>query len=249
MLANMKAGVLMMAVMTLLTGLVYPAVVTVLAQVLFSDQANGSLIIVNDRTVGSRLIGQGFTRAEYFHSRPSSAGAGYDPTASAGSNLGPTSAKLINGTTKRDVRNNEVVEFDGIKLRVVHYCVENGLPLDSSVPLDRFRDAAGNLDDVRLIEAFGQPAAPLVVAARVPIPPDAVMGSASGLDPDISPRNADLQTARVARARGVPAERVRDLVVRQTRGRALGLFGEPHVNVLQLNLALDAYFPRKSAGR
>src|SRR5262252_5476667 len=134
MLKELKPGLLMMVVMTVLTGLIYPAAVTALSQVLFRDQANGSLITVNGQVVGSRLIGQNFTKPEHFHPRPSAAGAnGYDPLASGGTNLGPTSAKLFNGTTKIDDKTKaEVVDFDGIKDRIVHYCVDNGLPYESS---------------------------------------------------------------------------------------------------------------------
>ena len=162
--------------------------------------------------VGSELIGQNFTKPEYFHPRPSSAGSGYDATASSGSNLGPTSAKLLHGTTKIDDKKNEVVDFDGISLRIVHYCVENEIPYESSVPLDQFKDAKGNLDDVKLIKAFNDEKAPLVFTPKEPIPADAVTGSASGLDPHISPANAELQTARVAKARGITADQVKQLI-------------------------------------
>lgn len=239
MLQELRTGLLMMAVMTVLTGFVYPVAITGVAQGFFRDKANGSLVTVNGQVVGSRLIGQSFTRPEYFHPRPSSAGAGYDPMASGGSNLGPTSAKLFNGTTKADDKRNEVVDFDGIKDRLVRYCVENGLPYESSKPLDAFRDARGELDDVKLIKAFNDEKSPLTFVAKVPIPADAVTGSASGLDPHISPANADLQAARVARARGVSRDLVEALIAQHTDGRTLGIFGEPAVNVLELNLALD----------
>ncbi len=189
MLKELKPGFMMMLVMTVLTGLVYPAVITGISQVVFRDQANGSLIVSNGQVVGSRLIGQNFTKPEYFHPRPSAAGSGYDPTASSGSNLGPTSAKLINGTTKIDEQKHEVVDFDGIEDRIVHYCVDNDIPFDSSMPLDTFKDAQGNLDDVKLIKAFNDDKAPLVFTPKTPIPADAVTASASGLDPHISPGN------------------------------------------------------------
>ena len=139
--------------------------------------------------IGSELIGQNFTKPEYFQPRPSSAGSGYDATASSGSNLGPTSAKLIHGTTKMDDKKNEVVDFDGINLRIVHYCLDNDIPYESSAPLDRFKDANGGLDDVKLIKAFNDDKAPLLFKAKAPIPADAVTASASGLDPHISPAN------------------------------------------------------------
>ena len=245
MLKELRAGFMMMLVMTVLTGLVYPAVITGIAQVVFRDQANGSLIVANGQVVGSRLIGQGFSKPEYFHPRPSAAGNGYDPTASGGSNLGPTSAKLINGTTKIDDKKNEVVDFDGIEDRIVHYCVDNGIPYDSSMPLDGFKDAQGNLDDVKLIKAFNSDKAPLVFTPRAPIPADAVTASASGLDPHISPANVQAQAARVAKARGVSLEQVQPLIARHTEGRDLGFLGEPRVNVLELNLALDQSFPHR----
>jgi potassium-transporting ATPase KdpC subunit len=239
MMKELGPALRMMVVMTVLTGLVYPAVITGIAQVVFRDQANGSLILSNGQVVGSRLIGQNFTKPEYFHPRPSAAGNGYDPTASAGSNLGPTSAKLINGTTKMDDKKIEVVDFDGIKDRIVHYCVDNDIPYDSSIPLDGFKDAQGNLDDVKLIKAFNDDKAPLVFTPKTPIPADAVTASASGLDPHISPGNAQAQEARVAKARGISVEQVRDLMVQHTERRSLGFLGEPSVNVLELNLALD----------
>jgi len=246
MLKDLKAGFLMMVVMTAITGGVYPAVVTGIAQVAFRDRANGSLVTSNGQVVGSRLIGQAFTKPEYFHPRPSAAGAnGYDATATAGSNLGPTSAKLINGTTKLDDKKNEVVDFDGIKARVVHYCVDNAIPFESSVPLDRFTDTRGDLDDVKLIKAFNDDKAPLRFRAKEAIPSDAVTGSASGIDPHISPKNADMQAARVAKSRHVSVDEVRALIARHTEGRTLGMLGEPHVNVLELNLALDQQFARQ----
>ena len=245
MLKELGPGLRMMVVMTVLTGFIYPAVVTGLSQVLFRDQANGSLIVSNGQVVGSRLIGQNFKKPEYFQPRPSAAGSGYDPTASSGSNLGPTSAKLMNGATKKDDKGNEVVDFDGIQDRVVHYCIDNGVAYESSVPLERFKDARGDLDDVKLIKAFNDDQAPLVFTAKAPIPADAVTASSSGLDPHISPRNAELQALRVAKARGIPVQQVLDLKALHTEGRDLGFLGEPRVNVLELNLALDQQMPRK----
>lgn len=231
-----------MAAMTILTGLVYPAVITAVAQVMFRDQANGSLVVENGEVIGSRLLGQGFSKPEYFWPRPSSAGAGYDASSSGGTNLGPTSAKLLNGAIAIDDKGQESVAFDGIKLRVVHYCVDNDLSCDTSQPLDSFRTADGRLDDVKLIKAFNDARTPFVVRARTRIPADAVTGSASGLDPDISPANATIQAARVAKARGVTVDQVLELVTRRSQGRTFGVLGEPTVNVLMLNLDLDRQF-------
>lgn len=239
---QLKTACLMMLAMTVMTGLAYPALVTLLAQAAFRDEANGSLVSSNGQVIGSRVIGQNFTRAEYFHPRPSVAGQGYDATASGGSNLGPTSAKLFNGTTKLDDTKHEVVEFDGLKDRIVHYTLENGLPFESSRPLDAFRNSRGDLDDVALIKAFNDEKAPLTFVPSTPVPADAVTASASGLDPHISPRNAELQTARVAKARGVSVEQIQAVVAEHTQARTLGFLGEPAVNVLELNLALDKRF-------
>jgi len=184
----LRPAIVMTLLLCVLTGLVYPGVVTAVAQLVFPRQANGSIVEVDGRPVGSALIGQPFTRPEYFHPRPSAAGAGYDPTASAGSNKGPTDRKLadtlIAGAVER------AVEEDG--------------------------------------------------AERGKIPADVATASGSGLDPHISPANADLQVPRVARARGMAPERVRKLVARYTEGRQFGVFGEPRVNVLLLNIALDS---------
>jgi K+-transporting ATPase ATPase C chain len=245
MVKELKAGFLMMVVMTVITGFLYPGLITVIAQTLFHDKANGSLIVVNGQVIGSHLIGQNFTKPEYFHPRPSAAGSGYDAAASAGTNLGPTSAKLFNGAINTDDKGKESVGFDGLKTRLVHYCVENNLPCESSVPLDQFKDSNGDLDDIKLIKAFGDEKSPLVFRATTPIPADAITGSASGLDPDISPANAEIQTARVAQARGASVEQIQAIVAERTIGRTFGILGEPHINVLELNLALDERFPTR----
>jgi len=242
MLKQLGPGFRMTLIFTILTGLLYPALMTGLSELIFPSQANGSLVTVNGKVVGSKIIGQSFAKPEYFHPRPSAAGSGYDSTASGASNLGPTSAKLLRGTTKMDDKNNEVVDFDGLSLRIVHYCIENDIPYESSVPLDGFKNAQGDLDDVKLIKAFNDDKAPLKFMPKTPIPADAVTASASGLDPHISPANAELQTGRVAKARGASVDDVRSLITQNTDREDLGLLGEPRVDVLTLNVALDQKF-------
>jgi K+-transporting ATPase ATPase C chain len=248
MLTQFIPGIRITLVLAVLTGLIYPGLVTGLSQLLFRQQANGSLIVKDGRVIGSSLIGQNFTRPEYFHPRPSAAGnGGYDASSSSGSNLGPTSAKLIHGATKLDENKNEVVNFDGVSLRIVHYCLENGIPYESSLSLDQFKEAKGGLDDVKLIKAFNSDNAPLTFTPKAPIPADAVTGSGSGLDPHISPANAAAQAARVAKARGISVDQVNQLITESTEGPSFRILGDPRVNVLRLNFVLDRDFRSASS--
>ena len=242
MIKELGPGFRLTLIFTIVLGLLYPAVMTGVSELIFPKQANGSLVTVGGKVVGSSLIGQPFTKPEYFHPRPSAAGSGYDATASSGSNLGPTSAKLLHGTTKMDDKKNEIVDFDGINLRIVHYCVDNDITYESSIPLDQFKDSHGDLDEVKLIKAFNDDKTPLVFSPKVPIPPDAVTASASGLDPHVSPANAETQAARIAKARGVSADQIKQLIPQSTDRADLGFLGEPRVNVLMLNIALDQHF-------
>ncbi|HEX4793126.1 MAG TPA: potassium-transporting ATPase subunit C [Humisphaera sp.] len=250
MFGHIKTSIIATVVLALIVSGIYPLIVFGLAQMIFPHQANGSLIgkdgkpASNDAdAIGSALIGQNFSDAKYFHPRPSAAGSGYDATASGGSNLGPTSAKLINGTIKKDDKGKEVVDNDGIEDRIVHYCLDNNLPYESSIPIKQFQDAQGNLDDVKLIKAFKDDKTPLVFTPRQPIPADAVTASASGLDPHISVENAKVQAARVADARKISVDKVNELIGQFTDHPSLGLFGESGVNVLRLNLELDQIAP------
>ena len=186
-LRDIRASLGATVVFALLLCGVYPVVVWGIGQALFPGKANGSIVVKEGKPVGSRLLAQGFTGPRYFHPRSSAAGAGYDATASGGSNLGPLSRKLQ----------------DSVKQRVEQYRSVNGLP------------------------------------PSVPVPADAVTASASGLDPHISLQNALIQAPRVARERGVSESAVVELVQRHLEGRDLGILGEPRMNVLLLNLALD----------
>jgi len=243
MLKELGPGLRLTIIFTVLTGIVYPVVMTGISEIIFPKQSKGSLVTVNGKVVGSSLIGQPFAKPEYFHPRPSAAGNGYDASSSGATNLGPTSSKLLHGTTKMDDKKNEVVDFDGIDDRIVHYCVDNEIPYESSVPLDQFKDSHGDLDDVKLIKAFNDDKAPLGFMPKTQIPQDAVTASASGLDPHITPANAEMQATRVAKARGVSADQVKQLLTQFTERPDWGIFGEPRVNVLLLNVALDQHFP------
>ena len=243
MIKELGPGLRLTLTFTVVLGLLYPTVMTGLSELFFPRQSNGSLVTVNAKIVGSSRIGQGFTKPEYFHPRPSSAGSGYDATASSGSNLGPTSAKLLHGTTKIDDKKNEIVDFDGVNLRIVHYCIDNDIPYDSSTPLDQFKDSHGDLDDVKLIKAFNDDKTPLLFKPKTPVPPDAVTASGSGLDPHISPANAESQAVRIGKARGVSPDKVKQLIPQFTEPADLGFLGEPRVNALMLNVALDQKFP------
>ncbi len=181
---NLLTAIWMTIATTILLGIVYPLTVTVIAQMFFHDKANGQLIEQDGQVIGSRIIGQPFTSAGYFHSRPSAAGTGYDAANSSPSNLGPTNQKLI----------------------------------------DRVKN------DVAALQAENP---------GVPVPIDLVTSSGSGLDPDISPAAAYFQAPRIVRQRHMSDEQVRQLIAAHTEQRQLGILGEPRVNVLELNLALD----------
>jgi potassium-transporting ATPase KdpC subunit len=243
MIKELGAGFRLTLAFTVLTGLLYPGIMTGVSQLVFPTRANGSLTTLNGKVVGSSLIGQNFSKPEYFHPRPSAAGNGYDATASGGTNLGPTSAKLIRGSIQIDDKNKESVAFDGISVRIVHYCLDNDIPYESSMPLDQFKNAQGDLDDVKLIKAFNDDKQPLLFTAKASIPADAVTASASGLDPHVSPANAEAQAARVAKARKVGVDEVKQLISESTEAADLGFLGEPRVNVLKLNIAIDQRFP------
>jgi len=200
----LRPAIVLTAFFVVLTGLAFPLVLWGIGQVVFPDQAGGSLVRdASGDVVGSSLIGQAFTRPEYFHPRPSAAGAGYDAASSGGTNLGPTSGKLVNGIAD-DPATREVDEtYLGFGDLAKAYREENGLAADAVIPAD------------------------------------AATRSASGLDPDISPASALVQIPRVARARRLNEGKVREVVAAHQTGPFLGISGEPRVNVLLVNLALD----------
>jgi K+-transporting ATPase ATPase C chain len=189
---ELKPAILITFLFTVLCGVVYPLAITGAARVLFPKQAGGSLIERGGKVVGSELIGQNFSKPEYFHPRPSAAGNGYDAANSGGSNLGPTNPALADRLAK-----------DAAQFRKDN------------------PDYSG------------------------PIPADAITTSGSGLDPDISPANALAQAPRISIARGITLKAVNDLIARDIKGRDLGFIGEPRVNVLQLNMDLDASVVRR----
>ena len=188
---NLITAILMTLATTILLGIIYPLVVTGLAQLIFPKRANGQLIQKDGRIIGSSIIAQGFSSPGYFHPRPSFAGNGYDPMNTNGSQLGPTNQKLI----------------DRVKGDVANAHAEN---------------------------------------PGTPVPIDLVTGSASGLDPHITPAAADFQLPRVAKARGTTVDQLRTLVQKHSEDRQFGFLGEPRVNVLELNLELDERFPLSS---
>lgn len=247
MLRHVGTSVVATLALAILVCGVYPLVVWGIVQLPgLKSRADGSLIYDADGKTprASQLIGQSFGGPGYFHPRPSAAGSGYDPTATGGSNLGPTSAKLLNGTTKPSTQPSAppppVVDYDGVKLRTLLYAQENGIDVaESSQPLKNFQDDKGEYDQTKLIVAFNDADRPLTFRTATPIPADAVTASASGVDPHISVANALIQIARVAKARNLTPDDVRRLVDANTDGRNLGVLGEPGVNVVTLNLALD----------
>jgi potassium-transporting ATPase KdpC subunit len=183
---HLGTSVVYTIISVILFGLIYPLVMTGISQLLFPWQANGSMVYINGKPVGSAIVGQLWTKPQYFHGRPSAAGKGYDPTSTGATNLGPTSKKLIDST----------------KATIAALKKENP-------------------------------------DATIPVPMDLVTSSGSGIDPDISPEGAYYQAPRVAKARRLPLAQVNALIAKVTQPRTFGILGEPRVNVMQLNLALD----------
>jgi K+-transporting ATPase c subunit len=296
------AAVRALLVLTVITGIAYPLVVWAVAMLPgLSDKAQGSMLVVDGKPVGSSLIGQSFTDSDgnplkqYFQSRPSAAGAGYDPLSTSASNLGPESivdtpadpAQVAGGKDAADAgfkaslltlvcsRSSSIGALEGVD-GSRPFCTGDGVGAVLSVIGPR--DSHGNVVHPTQVVSVNQPCsttkAPFLAAyegvkvecakfgedyttgqivpiwgaapANPAVPADAVTASGSGLDPNISPAYADIQVARVAKARGVSADQVRTLLANATYGRDLGFMGEPRVNVLELNVALDQKYPAKS---
>ncbi|WP_156297886.1 potassium-transporting ATPase subunit C [Mycobacterium paragordonae] len=270
------AAVRALLVLTVITGLIYPLFIWLVAQIPgLHDKAEGSIVTVGGKPVGSRLIGQLFTDSsgnplpQYFQSRPSAAGNGYDPLSTGASNLGPESMSLLNQVCSRSVAIGKLEAVDGSR----PFCTGGGV--GAVLAVIGPRDARGAVIHPTRVISVNEPcettSAPFLtsyegvrvecakkgedysIGQMVPIrgaapadpvvPADAVSASGSGLDPDISVAYADLQVARVARARHVSPEQVRDVLAQYRTGRVLGFIGEPSVNVLQLNLQLDRRYP------
>jgi len=296
------AAVRALLVLTVITGIAYPLVVWAVAMLPgLNDKAQGSMLVVDGKPVGSSLIGQSFTDKDgnalpkYFQSRPSAAGAGYDPLSTSASNLGPESivdtpadpAEVAGGKDAADAgfkaslltlvcsRSSSIGALEGVD-GSRPFCTGDGVGAVLSVIGPR--DSHGNVVRPTQVVSVNQPCsttkAPFLAAyegvkvecakfgedytvgqivpiwgaapANPAVPADAVTASGSGLDPNISPAYADIQVARVAKARGVSADQVRTLLANATYGRDLGFMGEPRVNVLELNVALDQKYPAKS---
>ncbi|OBJ87557.1 K+-transporting ATPase subunit C [Mycobacterium gordonae] len=270
------AAVRALLVLTVITGLIYPLFIWLVAQIPgLHDNAEGSIVTVGGKPVGSRLIGQLFTDSsgnplpQYFQSRPSAAGNGYDPLSTGASNLGPESMSLLNQVCSRSVAIGKLEAVDGSR----PFCTGGGV--GAVLAVIGPRDARGAVIHPTRVISVNEPcettSAPFLtsyegvrvecakrgedysIGQMVPIrgaapadpvvPADAVSASGSGLDPDISVAYADLQVARVAKARHVSPEQVRDVLAQYRTGRVLGFIGEPSVNVLQLNLQLDRRYP------
>jgi potassium-transporting ATPase KdpC subunit len=226
---HIRPAIMITIIFAIVTGFIYPGIVTGLGQLLFNHQANGSIVYANGQPVGSELIGQYWSASKYFHGRPSAtanpstgAPSPYEADNSTASNLGPTNAALLNGNGKEVTLNpGDPVPANATPVagkQNTYYVPGTYLGVNNYA--DEFRKE-NNL------------------AANTPLPSDIVTASGSGLDPDISPEAADLQVVRVAQVRGMDVNQVKQLVDSQVQGRFLWLFGEPYVNVLDLNLALD----------
>jgi K+-transporting ATPase ATPase C chain len=223
-----RMAILMIVVMTILTGLAYPLAITGLAQLIFPDQAKGSLIVKGDKVVGSALIGQYFSKPEYFHPRPSAANASAPAAPDAAAPAPDASAPAATPAP------SPAPYATPAPAAPASAAPQNGYDPTNSAATNLAPSSKKLVDSVTAAVAANQPDNP-----GRPVPGDLVTSSASGLDPDITPAAADFQVPRVAKARGMTEDALRAIVAQHTKGRTLGFLGEPRVNVLELNLALD----------